>query len=112
MMRGGSCSRAESQWSCACACEHGRPETSTSSFRDLIDLLLLRDLQPDIAHVAEACRDVFEARAKQSWPPRLSAEPSWPEQYRALAIEQGFAIQEVAQAIELVQALIEEIDAT
>jgi hypothetical protein len=81
-------------------------------FRDLIDLLLLSDLQPDIAHVAEACRDVFEARAKQPWPPRLSAEPSWPEQYRALAIEQGFAIQEVAQAIELVQALIEEIDAT
>jgi hypothetical protein len=80
-------------------------------FRDLIDLLLLRDLQPELAHVAEACRDVFEARAKQSWPPQLSAEPSWPEQYRALAIDQGFAIQEVAHAIELVQALIDEIDA-
>jgi Nucleotidyl transferase AbiEii toxin, Type IV TA system len=80
-------------------------------FRDLIDLLLLRDLQPDIAHVAEACRDVFEARAKQPWPPQLSAEPSWPEQYRALAIEQGFAIQDVADAADLVQALIEEIAA-
>jgi hypothetical protein len=80
-------------------------------FRDLIDLLLLRDLEPDIAHVAEACRSVFKARAKQSWPPQLRAEPSWPEQYRALAIEQGFVIQDVADAIALVQALIEEIDA-
>jgi hypothetical protein len=80
-------------------------------FRDLIDLLLLRDLQPDLAQVADACRDVFEARAKQPWPPRLSVEPSWPEQYRALAIEQGFAIHEVADAIEGVQALIDAIDA-
>jgi hypothetical protein len=80
-------------------------------FRDLIDLLLLRDLQPGIACVAEACREVFQMRAKQSWPPRVSAEPSWPERYRALAIEQDFAIQEIMEAIEMVHALIDEIDA-
>jgi hypothetical protein len=86
-------------------------EGENDRFRDLIDLLLLRDLQADFARVAEACRDVFMARAKQPWPPQLSVEPSWPEQYRALAIEQGVAIQEVVDAVEWVQALIEEIDA-
>ena len=79
-------------------------------FRDLIDLLLLRDLEPDLARVAEACRDIFTSRAKHAWPPRLTIEPSWPEQYRALAIDQEFAIQDVEDATDLVQALIDEID--
>jgi hypothetical protein len=57
-------------------------------FRDLIDVLLLRDLEPDLARVAEACRDVFNARGKQPWPPHLTAESSWSTQYRALAVEQ------------------------
>ena len=81
-------------------------------FRDLIDLLLLRDLEPNLAQVAEACRDVFGARGKQLWPPSLSIEPSWPEQYQALAIEQGFKIQNVAEAVEQVQAMIDRIAAT
>jgi hypothetical protein len=68
--------------------------------RDLIDLLLLRELEPDLAQVVEACRDVFNGRAKQLWPPELRAEPSWPEQYRALAEEQDFAVDDVAQAVE------------
>jgi hypothetical protein len=78
-------------------------------FRDLIDLLLLRELEPDLAQVVEACRDVFNGRAKQPWPPELRAEPSWPEQYRALAEEQDFAVEDVAQAVERVQSLIDEI---
>jgi hypothetical protein len=81
-------------------------------FRDLIDLLLLGDLEPDLAQVAEACRDVFSARGKQLWPPHLSIEPSWPEQYRALAIEQGFSIQDAAEAAERVQEMIDAIAAT
>jgi hypothetical protein len=81
-------------------------------FRDLIDLLLLSGLQPDKAQVAEACRDVFGARGKQPWPPQLSIEPSWPEQYRALAIEQHFAVQDVAEAVDLVQVLIDRIAAS
>lgn len=78
---------------------------------DLIDLLLLRDLQPDLARVAEACRDIFASRDKHAWPPVLTIEPSWPEQYRALAVEQGFAIHDVQDAVQLVQALIDEIAA-
>jgi hypothetical protein len=71
----------------------------------------LRDLEPDLARVAEACQDIFAVRAKQAWPPQLTVESSWPEPYRALAIEQDIGIQEVAEAVELVQALIDEIAA-
>ncbi len=80
-------------------------------FRDLIDLLLLSNLEPDVPRVAEASRDVFASRGKHGWPPELTVEPSWPEQYRALAVDQGFAIEDVYEAADLVQALIDEIAA-
>ncbi len=80
-------------------------------FRDLIDLLLLlRDLKPDLRRVAAACREIFALRAKQAWPPSLTIEASWPEQYRALAIDQDFAVVEVADAVSEVRSLIEDID--
>jgi hypothetical protein len=72
-------------------------------FRDLIDLLLLADLEPDLTRVAEACEDIFGSRGKHPWPSPLIVEPSWPEQYRALAIDQDFAIQDVDEAVGLVR---------
>jgi hypothetical protein len=88
------------------------PDRENDRFRDLIDLLLLRELEPDLGRVAEACREIFDERAKHSWPPLLTVEPSWPEQYRALAIDQAFAIEDVDQAVELVSALIDELAAS
>ncbi len=64
-------------------------------FRDLIDLLLLRDLDPDLARVKQACIDVFRARTTHPWPPQLTAEPSWPPRYHALAVEQAFSVEDV-----------------
>ena len=81
-------------------------------FRDLIDLLLLRDLEPDLTPLAEACRDVFTSRGKQPWPPRLTVEPSWPDEYRALAFDLDFAVGDVTEAATLVQELIDQIAAT
>lgn len=78
--------------------------------RDLIDLLLLADLDPDFAHVRAACLDIFTSREKQQWPPRLTVEPSWPSQYRALATEQSFVIDDVQEATRLIQTLIDQID--
>jgi Nucleotidyl transferase AbiEii toxin, Type IV TA system len=78
-------------------------------FRDLIDLLLLAELEPDLTRVADACREIFSARGKHRWPPRLTIEPSWPEQYRSLAIEQDFPVQDIREAAALVQTLIDEI---
>lgn len=87
------------------------PDRENDRFRDLIDLLLLRELQPDLGRVAEACREIFVERAKHVWPPRLTVEPSWPQQYRALAVDQGFAVEDVEQAVELVKVLIDELAA-
>jgi Nucleotidyl transferase AbiEii toxin, Type IV TA system len=80
-------------------------------YRDLIDLLLLVELQPGLARVAEACEQVFAERATHPWPPRLTVEPSWPEPYTTLALEQGFAITDVHDAATRVQALIDVLTA-
>jgi nucleotidyltransferase AbiEii toxin of type IV toxin-antitoxin system len=76
-------------------------------YRDLIDLLLLAELEPELPRVAVACREIFAARATHPWPPQLTIEPSWPEQYPALATEQGFAVTDVHEAADRVQALID-----
>jgi len=41
----------------------------TSSFRDLIDIQLLRDLIDDLHAVRTACVEIFELRGKHAWPP-------------------------------------------
>lgn len=59
-----------------------------------------------MADVAGAYVDIFAQRATHRWPPTLTVEPSWPQQYAALAAEQGFEITDVLEATAHVQALI------
>jgi Nucleotidyl transferase AbiEii toxin, Type IV TA system len=86
-------------------------DRANDRYRDLIDLLLLAELQPDLSQVADACEQIFAARARHVGPPRLTVEPSWSEQYSALAVEQGFAITDVRQAADRIQALIDTLAA-
>jgi Nucleotidyl transferase AbiEii toxin, Type IV TA system len=80
--------------------------------RDLIDLILLRDLVEDLAAVREACVKTFERRGKHDWPPELTIEASWPETYAAEAKRYEFETETVEEAAELVRAFIAEIEAT
>lgn len=48
---------------------------------------------------------------KQTWPPELIVYPSWAEIYEAIAEEEGFSIDDVAEATSQVRGFIEEIDA-
>jgi Nucleotidyl transferase AbiEii toxin, Type IV TA system len=79
-------------------------------FRDLIDLLLLRALDPDLTAIRHACDDIFASRAKHAWPPTLDAPSSWAEPYARLAGELEFAITDLDEAARLVSEFIGEID--
>jgi hypothetical protein len=79
--------------------------------RDLVDLILLRDLVEDLVQVREACVVTIERRAKHPWPPELTIEPSWPETYAAEAKRFGFDVETVEEAVDLVRRFIAEIDA-
>ncbi len=81
-------------------------------FRDLMDLLLLRDIltDADLPRVREACSRIFEARKKHSWPPTVTVYESWRAPYREMAREENFEIESVDDAAALVTEMIAQID--
>ncbi len=81
-------------------------------FRDLMDLLLLRDVltDADLPRVREACERIFEARKKHSWPPMVTVYKSWLAPYQEMAREERFEIEEVDDAAALVTEMITQID--
>lgn len=80
-------------------------------FRDLIDLLLLREIVEDLPSLRDACIVTFEARGKHGWPPALNVPDSWTEPYRALAEEMQFPVADIDDAADDVRAFIAAIDA-
>jgi hypothetical protein len=79
-------------------------------FRDLIDLLLLRALDPGVVAIRDACVDIFASRATHSWPPALTPPTTWAEPYARLARELEFAVVDLDEAIVAVREFIAEID--
>lgn len=86
-------------------------EGGNERFRDLIDLIICRDLVGDIGQVKEACLDTFAARDLHSWPPELIVPAAWEEPYAALAEEMNFPVTDVEEAAREVRELISAIDA-
>jgi len=80
-------------------------------FRDLIDLIICRDLAVDLPEVKDACHDTFSARAAHPWPPTLSVPASWAEPYTELAESMDFPVTDVEEAAREVRELIAVIDA-
>ncbi|HMI80587.1 MAG TPA: nucleotidyl transferase AbiEii/AbiGii toxin family protein [Solirubrobacterales bacterium] len=60
------------------------PDRDNERFRDLIDLIICRDLIEEMHEVKEACLDTFTARGAHSWPPELVVPDVWAEPYVAL----------------------------
>lgn len=79
--------------------------------RDLIDLLLLRELADDLAVVRGAAIEIFDSRMKHAWPPQLNAEPNWIVDYPAVAREFKFPFEDLDEALSQVRAFVSEIDA-
>jgi hypothetical protein len=86
-------------------------EGENDRFRDLIDLIICRDLVVDLAEVREACVDTFGARDLHAWPPTLEVPDSWAEPYVAMAEETDFPVADVGDAAAQVRELIGKIDA-
>lgn len=82
-------------------------------FWDLIDLQLLEALVTDASFVEirEACEETFSSRDQQSWPPEITAYPSWAASYETMAREMSMPITDVDEAVDAVRGLIERIAA-
>lgn len=80
-------------------------------FRDLVDLLLLREWVTDLEVVRRACHEVFETRGTHPWPPLFTPPEHWLDGYARLATELGLAALDLHQAAHEVRGFIHSIDA-
>ena len=87
-------------------------EEANERFRDLADLLLMRELVPDLAGVREACVQVFALRGTHAWPPAVGPPEVWEKPFAALAAELELAVSTLAEGVEEAAAYIDEIEAS
>lgn len=94
---------------------HDPPDQLNDRARDIVDLLSLHEFagasgSPSEAEIAEACREVFAARAghataagaePRTWPPRFIAHPHWSRDFATAAKTAGL------EGVSLVDAVAE-----
>jgi len=102
---------------------HEPPDSINDRARDVVDLLLLRDLaastgSPTLAEIRPAAKAVFAARADEAaqlglatraWPPLLAAHPHWTNDFARAAASGGVALS-LDDAVAEVNAWIKEVD--
>lgn len=101
---------AQKLHACTQVREDGEPN---DRFRDVIDLLLLRELIDDaqLAAVREASVEIFTLRDTHMWPPAVTVWPDWAAGFAALAAEIQFYTEDVSVAVTDLELFVAAIDA-
>ena len=84
--------------------------TPNERFRDLVDLLLMRELTSDLEGVQAACVEVFQIRDTHGWPPQLDPPAFWQEPFTKLAEEVELPVSNLEEAVREAETFIEAID--
>ncbi len=82
---------------------------SDERVRDVVDVLLLRELIGDYASLRLACTRLFESRATHGWPPEVHASERANAEYRRLAKEVDFPIAHLEEALNELRGFIARI---
>ncbi|HAM45816.1 MAG TPA: hypothetical protein DCM67_12445 [Propionibacteriaceae bacterium] len=104
---------------------HQPPTFQNDRARDVVDLLLLRDLiretgAPNLPEVRTAILDIFEARARdaahlgfpeRTWPTRITGYPHWAASYERAANSTGIPLS-IEDAVAEVNLWLDELDAS
>lgn len=79
---------------------------------DLMDLILIEDLSPDLdlAGTRTACVAVFADRSTHPWPPVVPSSPRLDQLWNALVTDTGFSVSNLPDAAQRVNSLIAAID--
>ncbi|MBL0940834.1 MAG: nucleotidyl transferase AbiEii/AbiGii toxin family protein [Gemmatimonadaceae bacterium] len=86
------------------------PDRKNDRFRDLVDLLIMKDWIDDHSVLAQPCKEVFTTRATHTWPPLLVPEEGWEQPYTRLAKELDIETQDLHQAILELRHFVTQID--
>jgi hypothetical protein len=79
-------------------------------YRDLADLLLMRELAHDLGGVRDACIEVFALRGTHAWPPSFEPPEFWAEPFTRMASDVGLSATTLAEAAAEARAFINAID--
>ena len=96
------------------ACTEDCGEQTNQRARDLPDLLLIERLaitKADLPAIRVACMEIFIGRAKQAWPPVITAWPDWPQIWTSLLSDENLQL-ELEEAVAAVQSLVNRIEAS
>lgn len=85
-------------------------DTPNERFRELVDLLLMRELTSDLVGVRAACREVFGIRRTHAWPPWLDPPAFWQKPFTKLAEEVSLPGSSLEEAVQEARTFIEAID--
>lgn len=80
-------------------------------FRDVVDLLLMREIVTDYGALREACEEVFVRRATHDWPPAFAPPDTWRDAFARMAREIELPITNLDDAIREVRSFVAQIAA-
>jgi len=86
-------------------------DTPNERFRDLDDLILMRELAHDLGGIRDACVQVFALRGTHAWPPAFEPPEFWAEPFTRIASDVGLSATTLAEAAAEARAFIDAIDA-
>lgn len=86
------------------------PGRRNQRFRDLVDLLLLREWVSDYKAVKRACKAVFAHRETHAWPPFFEVPEHWVEPFHEMASDLRLGVDDIYQAAIEIRQFISEID--
>jgi len=78
-------------------------------FRDVVDLLLMREIVTDHVALREACEEVFGRRATHDWPPLFEPPEGWRDAFARMAREIEMPITDLDDAISELRSFVEQI---
>lgn len=87
-------------------------ERTNDRVSDLMDLILIEDLSPDLdlPSTRSACVAVFTDRSTHQWPPVVAFSPELDRLWDSLVADTDFSIESLTDAAQRVNALIATID--
>jgi hypothetical protein len=78
-------------------------------FRDLVDLLLMRELIEDYAAVGKVCEEVFARRGTHPWPPSIPTPEGWREPFARMASENDLPVLDLDTAVDAITHFVGQI---
>jgi hypothetical protein len=87
-----------------------RPGWRNDRFKDVVDLLLIRELVSDHDALHTACEQTFALRNTHPWPPLVEVPEGWAEPFEEMATRIGLPVTDVHQAVYQIRGLLHEVD--